>query len=120
MRAALEDYKRQVRPDVPRELRIASIELEGQIAAASGETASAIRLLNKASRAERALRYTEPPVYPRPVAESLGYFLLRSGKPAQAKSAFRTALEQFPGSARSVAGLRQLERRGGQTVDSGL
>ena len=63
--------------------------------AASG---SALKTLEAASKAERKLTYTEPPYYPRPVAEALNHLALRfHNKTAVAERAYRAALEQYPG-----------------------
>jgi len=49
------------------------------------------------SKAERRLTYTEPPYYPRPVAEAIGHAALRSNKTGMADRAFKIALIQYPG-----------------------
>ena len=63
------------------------------------EVDRALKTLDAASKAERKLTYTEPPYYPRPVAEALGHLALRNNKPAIAEKAYRAALEQYPGDA---------------------
>jgi tetratricopeptide (TPR) repeat protein len=120
MQTVLEDYKLQTKRPVAAELRIASEELEGHIAAASGDLSRARKMLDKASRAERVMTYSEPPMYPRPVAEALGQLMLRSGKTRQAESAFRIALEQYPASARSKSGLKETLKRANKPVEAGL
>ena len=50
--------------------------------------------------------YSEPPYYPRPVLEALGEIALRNGRAADAETAFRQALEQYPNSFRAQTGLR--------------
>ncbi len=120
MEAAVEDYKLQTKRPAAVELRIASEELEGHIAAASGDLSRARKFMEKASRAERSMTYAEPPMYPRPVAEAMGELMLRSGKTRQAESAFRIALEQYPDSARSKNGLRETLKRANKPVEAGL
>jgi tetratricopeptide (TPR) repeat protein len=110
MQAALEDYKSKVKLPAPAVLRIAEQELDGYIAAASGNLKHATELLEKASKTERSLTYTEPPWYPRPVAEGMGELLLRSGDLSGAEAAFRIALKQYPESARSKSGLERAKK----------
>ena len=52
-----------------------------------------------ASKAERRLTYTEPPYYPRPVAEPWGHAALRANKQVEADRAFAIALAQYPNDA---------------------
>jgi tetratricopeptide (TPR) repeat protein len=120
MRAAMENYKVRMSLPAPAELRVAQMELEGHIEAAAGSLPRAHKLLDKASRAERVLTYSEPPMYPRPVAEAMGEWMLRTGDAAQAESAFRTALEQYPASARAKRGLREALKRENKPLEAGL
>ncbi len=120
MQAALADFKIQTKRPVAVELQIASEELAGQIAAASGNHSQAFKILAKASREERAMIYTEPPMYPRPVAEVIGEWMLRSGKTREAEAAFRVALDQYPDSKRSKVGLKESLRRSNKPVEAGL
>lgn len=120
MSAAMHDFSSKTKLPVPPELRVASDELEAHITAAIGGRDEAARMFERASRHERHLVYTEPPLYPRPVAEAYGRWLLRTGKPSEAEAAFRIALEQYPGSAMSEKGLRQAGARESRSVDAGL
>lgn len=86
------------RPE-PAELQVARQELAGHIDIAAGQIARGLRQLDAASKAERKLTYTEPPMYPRPVAEALGHAAQRAHQPQIADRAFRTALQQYPGDA---------------------
>ncbi len=96
---AMADFqKRTSRPEPP-ELQVARQELAGHLDAADGHVDRAIKALESASKAERKLTYTEPPYYPRPVAEALGHLADRNNKPGAAEKAFRVALEQYPGDA---------------------
>ena len=90
----------------PAELQVARQELSGHLELAAGHTGRALKQLAAASKAERRLTYTEPPYYPRPVAEVLGHVALRNHQPAVAEKAFRTALEQYPADAHAAAGLK--------------
>jgi hypothetical protein len=70
---------------------------------AQGRTDRALKQLAIASKAERRLTYTEPPYYPRPVAEVWGRAAAKAKKPAIAARAFETALEQYPNDAHATA-----------------
>ncbi|MGO9260886.1 MAG: hypothetical protein ACLQU1_31950 [Bryobacteraceae bacterium] len=93
------------RPD-PAELQVARQELAGHIELAAGRVSRALKQLAAASKAERRLTYTEPPYYPRPVAEVIGHVALKNHQPAVAQRAFRTALEQYPADAHAEQGLK--------------
>lgn len=93
-----EFQKRTGRPEPP-ELQVARQEMAGHIEAAEGHAGRAMKTLDAASKAERKLTYTEPPYYPRPVAEALGALALRNHQPEAAEKAFAVALEQYPGDA---------------------
>jgi tetratricopeptide (TPR) repeat protein len=119
MDAALKELKAKTK-DIPMPLRVARQELDGQIEFAAGKVDKSLRTLQAAVRAERALRYTEPPSYPRPVAEDLGRKALEKGKLQIAEDAFRQALDQYPESRRATTGLAETLRRVGKPVDAGL
>lgn len=119
MRAALDDYKSRASLPAPAELRVAELELQGHIEAASGKMSRAHKLFEKASRAERSMTYSEPPLYPRPVAEAMGWRLLSAGKAAAAESAFRIALNQYPAAARAKLGLREALKLENKPVEAG-
>jgi tetratricopeptide (TPR) repeat protein len=106
--------------DVPDSLRAARKELDGHIAWAEGKKARALELLQEAARMERALRYSEPPSYPRPVLEVLGRKALAEGKLQVAEAAFREALDQFPESGRALSGLSEARERQGKSQGSGF
>jgi tetratricopeptide (TPR) repeat protein len=108
MDAALQAYSDQVKLRPPAELRIARQELDAYIAAASGHVKDALTKLARASREQRAMTYSEPPYYPRPVAEAMGALALRHGMLKEAASAYREALEQYPADSHATAGLRRI------------
>jgi tetratricopeptide (TPR) repeat protein len=108
MDRALTDLKAKAGNELSPHLKVARDELDGHIAVAEGKLDRAVELLQAASAQERALRYNEPPQYPRPVLEALGRIALRHGRPALAERAFRGALEQFPESSHALAGLNAI------------
>ena len=96
---AMAEFVKRTNRAEPAELQVARQELSGHLEAAEGHVDKALKTLEAASKAERKLTYTEPPYYPRPVAEALGHLALRSQKPDIANRAFQAALEQYPGDA---------------------
>jgi len=85
---------------------VARQELAGHLDVAEGRIDKGLKQLEAASKAERKLTYTEPPYYPRPVAEAMGHAALRNNKPAVAEKSFRIALEQYPSDAHAENGLK--------------
>jgi hypothetical protein len=78
---------------------VARQEMQAHVELAEGHTDRALKLFEHASKAERRLVYTEPPYYPRPVAEPWGRAALRANKVQLSARAFRIALEQYPNDA---------------------
>jgi len=110
---AMAEFQSKVKRPEPPELRVARKELAGQLAVAHGRLGKGLRLLDAASKAERRLTYTEPPYYPRPVAEAMGEEALKNNKPEVARKAFKIALDQYPADSHAQSGLRaaiQMER----------
>ncbi|MBK9168755.1 MAG: hypothetical protein IPM24_14980 [Bryobacterales bacterium] len=104
---------------LPPALAAARKELEAHVVFHSGKQARGFALFEQASRMERALRYNEPPSYPRPVAEAWGRKAMAGGRHDMAEKAFRIALEQFPDMKRAREGLAQAQRGEGAPVPSG-
>ena len=119
MDGALKELKLKTH-DTPKQLVIARQELDGHIAFTSKKFDKSFRTLQAAVRAERGLRYTEPPSYPRPVAAALGAMALQQGKLQIAEDAFRQELEQYPSSARAITGLAETLRREGKPEAAGF
>ena len=119
MDSALKELKLKTH-DTPKQLVIARQELDGHIDFASKKFDKSFRTLQAAIRAERGLRYTEPPSYPRPVAGALGPMALQQGKLQIAEDAFRQELEQYPSSRRAITGLAETLRREGKPEAAGF
>ena len=117
MQNALVDFKAKTKQNAPPPLTVAQLELKAHLAASSDRK---IQLLERAARDERALRYTEPTSYPRPVLEVLGQTALKAGKAQVAEKAFREALEQYPESAGAKAGLRAALQQQNRPIEAGL
>jgi hypothetical protein len=97
--SSLADYRAKAHRANPEELEVARLEMQAQLEVADGQTDRALKQFAQASKAERRLTYTEPPYYPRPVAEPWGRAALRANKQAEADRAFAIALVQYPNDA---------------------
>ena len=106
MDESLSEYKAKVKMPVPEALEAAREELNGHLKLAEGKLDAALKKLEQAATMERRMIYSEPPYYPRPVLEVIGQVALKNGRLTEAESAFKRALEQYPGSFRAQAGLR--------------
>ncbi len=96
---SMAEFKAKTHRPEPPELQVARQEMAGHLDIAAGQRARGLKELEAASKAERRLTYTEPPYYPRPVAEALGHAALRNHQPDLADRAFRIALQQYPNDA---------------------
>jgi tetratricopeptide (TPR) repeat protein len=101
-----------------RPLTIAEMELDATILARTGDTQKAWELFRKAADWEKALLYTEPPSYPRPVVEGFGNTALAVGDYAAAEKAYREALEREPGSGRAYFGVAAALKAQNKTADA--
>ena len=119
MREIQTGFEKVVKAAPPREFAVALQDLQGFITMAEGNRKRAWKTLEMAAAAERSLRYNEPPVYPRPVAEAWGQAALRSGDRKVAEKAFRQALRDLPESRIPLDGLRQLTSRRQDAAVSG-
>ena len=86
-------------------LQIADDLLQGEIALAAKDNASAIARFTAAVAGQDALPYTEPPFWYYPTRQSLGAALLKAGKPAEAQAAYEKDLQQYPHNGWSTFGL---------------
>jgi tetratricopeptide (TPR) repeat protein len=85
-------------------LRIAALELEASIEARAGKRRASQRHFDEAASREASMLYTEPPAYPRPVAEGWGHVALETGDYRTADKAYLRALAIEPGSGRAYLG----------------
>jgi tetratricopeptide (TPR) repeat protein len=88
-------------------LAIADNLLLGEIALATGNTATAVARFSDAVAGQDALPYTEPPFWYYPTRQSLGLALLKSGKAKEAEAVYRKDLEIYPHNGWSTFGLIQ-------------
>ena len=110
MEEEMKSWRKESGSDSPH-LQTARAELAGHIELRSGHVAKGLDALERAARMEIALRYNEPPAYPRPVWEAMGQAALETRQWARAESAFRHALEQNPGSPGAKEGLAAARSR---------
>jgi len=85
-------------------LRIAALELEASIEARAGKRRASQRHFEEAALREASMLYTEPPAYPRPVAEGWGHVALETGDHRTADKVYLLALAIEPGSGRAYLG----------------
>ena len=76
-----------------------------RIAMAEGNMPEALRRLRAAEAAETNVEYSEPPMWPTPVAVLAGDVRLQAGDRSGAAADYRRALVQRPGNALAIAGL---------------
>lgn len=87
--------------------------LEGEVLAAEGKTAEAIKSLTAAVAKEDALKYMEPPDWIVPARHALGAFLLKDGQAAEAEKVYRADLKKWPNNGWGLYGLaRSLDAQG--------
>jgi tetratricopeptide (TPR) repeat protein len=94
-------------------LAVAPLELEGRILLVEGRADEGIALLRKALDREKAIGYSEPPLYPHPIEEVIGRALLVLGRWAEAETMFNEALTRDPGSGRALYGLAKAQEGAG-------
>jgi tetratricopeptide (TPR) repeat protein len=95
-------------------LAVAPLELEGRIEIREGRADSAVALLHRALDREKAIGYSEPPLYPHPMEEVIGQALLDLHRWQEAGAMFDAALARDPGSGRALFGLAKAREGAGQ------
>ena len=94
--------------------------LDARLAAARGDTQTAMASFRAAIKAEDALAYAEPPDWYLPVREMLGGLLLGTGDPAAAERIFREELSRNPRSGRALFSLSACLKAQGKTYAAQL
>jgi tetratricopeptide (TPR) repeat protein len=96
-------------------LKLARKVVEGRIAQAKGDQATAIARFRDAAAIQDTLRYSEPPFWYYPVRQSLAAALLQAGKLDEALAEFQRALKRAPNNGWTYFGLAELYRARGDT-----
>ena len=92
---------------------VAARELHAALLMAQGKATDADAAFAKATEAETALGYREPPYYIRPVSETRGDALMRAKRYADAKQAYQAALVERPNSGFPLYGIAQADLAAG-------
>lgn len=91
---------------------------KGDIACRRGQTSECVAKLKAAVAAQDSLPYDEPPDFYYPVRQTLGAWLLKAKKPADAEAVFVEDLKRNPDNGWSLVGLkRALEAQKKPTAD---
>jgi len=101
-------------------LSLAGEQLEGEIAAAKGDSAAAVDALEAAVERQDGLTYTEPPPWFMPTRQALGAVLLQAGRAADAEAVYRKDLEQHPKNGWSLYGLAQALHAQGKSEQAAM
>ena len=118
LEAAKEDYNKRTQVQDPEELQAGRLELEAHILIANGKIAKGLKKFSTASIAQRALRYTEPPYYPRPVSIAHATVALKYRKYKESKQAFREALDEIPNWTRAEQGNKVVTAASAQPTEA--
>lgn len=86
-------------------LRVATVVLDGELAAAQGNYDLAVAHLDKAVRYQDSLVYTEPDDWHQPVRHVLGAVLLDAGRPSEAEAVYWEDLRRNPKNGWALFGL---------------
>jgi tetratricopeptide (TPR) repeat protein len=105
---------------VSQPLAIAEMELDATVTAYGGDRQKGFAMFRKAADTEAALIYTEPPSYPRPVAEGFAHAALALGDAKVAEDEYREALTREPGSGHAFFGIAAALQAQGRIVESRL
>jgi tetratricopeptide (TPR) repeat protein len=88
-------------------LRLAGLILDGELAAAAGETDRALAALEAAVALDSGFPYIEPPRWYFPPRQALGAVLLQAGRAREAEAVYRADLAAYPRNGWSLFGLAQ-------------
>jgi len=92
---------------------VAALELRAALRMAEGNANAADAAFAKATAAESALGYREPPYYIRPVSETRGDALMRAKRYADARQAYQAALAERPNSGFALFGMARADALAG-------
>jgi tetratricopeptide (TPR) repeat protein len=98
-------------------IQVALASVDGEIARKSGDLPQAIAHYQHALELERALPYTEPAYWHRPVAHLLGAALLEAKRPAEAEAVYRDSLTHYRQDGWALMGLAKALQAQGKTAE---
>ena len=104
---ALEDLLANYNNPSSKVIPVAIHVLSGEMAAAQGQIAKAVGLLEKGVEYEEQLIYSEPPAWHIPVRHNLGAVLLQAGRPQEAQAVYEADLKVNRENGWSLFGLYQ-------------
>jgi len=99
-------------------LGTASLELRGATEMGRSNFDEGRQLLERASKDEQELGYSEPPQYSRPPLEVLGEALIRAGKYPEARDAYQKELQERPHSGFPLYGIAYAWEKEGKRVEA--
>ncbi|HWC16907.1 MAG TPA: tetratricopeptide repeat protein [Terriglobales bacterium] len=120
-RLSKEDIDEDSKSGLERVLKLlgtASLEMRGAAAMAKGKLDDGRKLLERASKDERELGYSEPPHYSRPPLEVLGESLIRAGKYQEAREAYQKDLAERPHSGFALYGIATAWEKEGRRAEA--
>lgn len=88
-----------------KKLNALSLELRGNLASATGDYSTALKLLEQAGALEKDLGYTEPPPYARPIAESIAQAHITAKEFIKARETYQQMLKIRPNSGFALFGI---------------
>jgi tetratricopeptide (TPR) repeat protein len=103
-------------PPLLRTLSIMQQELRASLLAAQGKATEAHAIFERATQAEKALGYHEPPNYIRPVGETEAAAMFALSDWTDAKAAYEQALQERPRSGFALYGLALCSEKSGDTA----
>lgn len=101
-------------------VKIAAYNLEGEIAGHQADYAASIACFQKAIAIEDNLKYTEPPDWFFSVRLSLGHWLVKAGRFAEAEEVFLKDLETFKENGWALKGLQNSLKGQGKEKEAGI
>ncbi|QSX78900.1 tetratricopeptide repeat protein [Agrilutibacter solisilvae] len=99
-------------------VRIARLNVAGELATARGDRAAGIAALREAVTIEDRIPYDEPPGWHAPTRQTLGYLLLANRQPKEAEAVYREELQRNPENGWSLYGLAQALRAQKRDADA--
>jgi tetratricopeptide (TPR) repeat protein len=114
----VDDDNKSGRDRVLKLLGTASLELRGEMDFSKGNVDEGRKLLERASKDEKEIGYSEPPQYSRPPLEVLGEALIRAGRYDEAREAYQRDLAERPHSGFALYGIATAWEKQGKQAEA--